>query len=466
MKPWPTGPHFRVIAVLCSLGLSGCASGLESDYGSSRGKSINGTAVLASMLRDQAHEVRTAIRLTDELAEWSEGIVRFAPFPGPPTRDEANWYRDWLGADVNRWLIYVVRDFDATHEYWVETLAQLPASENPDHRTEAEEARDKAADWVNRLPQKASEVADAKEWFKLEAEWNPPRILTKLSGPWARGIDVKAAALTAHEPLHASGARVLLTGDDKPFVLEKPMADYGRVLIIANGSFLLNEPLVNSAPAAGGESGRVDGGHRSSGRTGRGPLRVGRPARTEVALGTGDASVSTSAGHSSISRLAGGLAALALRLAWAVPDPTLPPTPINPPPTPGPWEPCSGESGRRPKHSNCSILSTMEIPRYAREFHARPSTDCTRRRGFGHAVVTKTGTPRMDEIVFEEESATPVEALPGQPVPGVELDHRPSRGEVASWAHRIVGESNKVFVGQRQPGARRARRRSWPRATS
>jgi hypothetical protein len=247
MKPWPTGPRFRVIVVLSSLGLSGCASGLESDYGSSRAKSINGTAVFASMLRDQAHEVRAAIRLTDELAEWSEGIVRFAPLPGPPARDEANWYRDWLGADVNRWLIYVVRDFDATHEYWVESLAQLPASEDPEHRTEAEEARDKAADWVNRLPRKASEVANAKDWFKLESEWNPPRILTKLSGPWAKGIDAKAAGLTAHEPLHASGGRVLLAGDDKPFVLEKPMADDGRVLIIANGSFLLNEPLVNSA---------------------------------------------------------------------------------------------------------------------------------------------------------------------------------------------------------------------------
>ncbi len=91
------------------------------------------------MLRDQANEVRTAIRLTDELAEWSEGIVRFAPFPGPPARDEANWYRDWLGADVDRWLIYVVRDFDATHEYWVDSLAQIPASADPDHRSEAEE---------------------------------------------------------------------------------------------------------------------------------------------------------------------------------------------------------------------------------------------------------------------------------------------------------------------------------------
>jgi len=35
-------------------------------------------------------------------------------------------------------------------------------------------------------------------------------------------------------------------GDDKPFVLEKTVAGPGRMLFIANGSFLLNEPLVNS----------------------------------------------------------------------------------------------------------------------------------------------------------------------------------------------------------------------------
>ncbi len=70
------------------------------------------------MLRSEGHEVRTAIRLSDELAEWAEGIVRFAPYPGPPDREEAEWYEHWLADDANRWLVYVVRDFDAVAEYW------------------------------------------------------------------------------------------------------------------------------------------------------------------------------------------------------------------------------------------------------------------------------------------------------------------------------------------------------------
>ena len=46
--------------------------------------SLNGTSVLAEMLEDRGHEVRAAIRLNEELADWAGGIVRFAPYPGPP----------------------------------------------------------------------------------------------------------------------------------------------------------------------------------------------------------------------------------------------------------------------------------------------------------------------------------------------------------------------------------------------
>ena len=31
--------------------------------------------------------------LNKELADWADGIVRFAPYPGPPAEDEAAWYR-------------------------------------------------------------------------------------------------------------------------------------------------------------------------------------------------------------------------------------------------------------------------------------------------------------------------------------------------------------------------------------
>jgi hypothetical protein len=240
----------RLLAASCAAGIaftvSGCGSTLDATYGKSRGTSLNGTSVLTRMLRDGGLEVRTAIRLTDELADWAEGIVRFAPYPGPPSQAEAEWYRNWLSAGPDRWLIYVARDFDTVAEYWAAVRDDLTASSGADRRAEAEEKRIEAADWVGRLPTKSKPVADPREWFEAETAWNPPRVCTKLSGPWAEGIDARAAGLTVHEPLKTARGLILLTGDDKPLVVEK-LIGRGRVLAIANGSFLLNEAVVNPA---------------------------------------------------------------------------------------------------------------------------------------------------------------------------------------------------------------------------
>ena len=244
------GRTLRLLAAtgttLIALGLSGCGSDLDAIYGKSRGTSLNGTAVLASMLRDRGHEVRTAIRLNDELADWAEGIVRFAPYPGPPARDEAVWYRNWLAAGPDRWLIYVVRDFDAVAEYWTNVRDDLTDSSESSRRAEAEEKRSAAADWVDRLPRKAKPAADLAEWFEAESGWNPPRVCTKLSGPWAAGIDAEAAGLTVHEPLKTARGSILLVGDGKALIVDKVIGQ-GNVLVIANGSFLLNEAIVNPA---------------------------------------------------------------------------------------------------------------------------------------------------------------------------------------------------------------------------
>jgi MoxR-like ATPase len=57
----------------------------------------------------------------------------------------------------------------------------------------------------------------------------------------------------------------------------------------------------------------------------------------------------------------------------------------------------------------------------------------------------------MDENPPEPEIVYPPETmLDHSDAPVVGRDTGPRRGEVASWAHRILGESNKVFVGQRR----------------
>jgi hypothetical protein len=249
MRSGPTRIRVRLAAacaVLLALGFAGCGPGLEVNYGKSRGASLNGTSVFAQMLRDRGQDVRTAIRLTDGLADWATGIVRFAPHPGPPSLEEAAWYRNWLTADSDRRLIYVVRDFDTVAEYWEGVRDGLSEASEPGRRAEAEQKRFAAARWFDKLPAKAKPVADSREWFENDKSLDPPRACTKLSGPWATGIDAAAAGLTVHEPLKPARGFVLLEGDGKPLVVEK-VVGRGKVLVIASGVFLLNEAVVNPA---------------------------------------------------------------------------------------------------------------------------------------------------------------------------------------------------------------------------
>src|SRR5205807_2903012 len=115
--------------------------GIETQYGRVAGQSVNGTGALAETLRASGHAVRTSGRLNDPVAAWAQTIVRFAPYPGPPEKAEADWYQSWLSADRSHRLIYVVRDFDAEAEYWDSVIQGLPAGHDPRLRTRYEQLR-------------------------------------------------------------------------------------------------------------------------------------------------------------------------------------------------------------------------------------------------------------------------------------------------------------------------------------
>ena len=136
-------------------GLSGCGpvpQQIDATYGLVRGQSVNGTGAFAEMLRDRGHKVVVSRRLTDELKESADAIVRFAPFPGPPERAEAVWYDAWLQEKPSRSLIYVPRDFDAEAEYWEDVLANLPKDYDLKNRSLMELHARIAADWPRGYP--------------------------------------------------------------------------------------------------------------------------------------------------------------------------------------------------------------------------------------------------------------------------------------------------------------------------
>jgi len=235
------------IAVVALARGTGNAGTVASGYGSSMGSSVNGTGAFAALLRKQGHEVRTAWRLTAELAGWADVIVRFSHAPGPPDREEAQWYEDWLESRPERALVYVVRDYDAQEEYWELVLEQLGGSPDDERRKQAEANLDRARGWVTRLPAKEEKAADPQDWFAVDRAVDPPRRCQRLAGPWAEDVDAATAALTIHEPLKAGSAEILLTGDGAVLATDWEVDRGSRVLAIANGSFLLNLPLVNPA---------------------------------------------------------------------------------------------------------------------------------------------------------------------------------------------------------------------------
>ena len=100
----------------------------------------------------------------------------------------------------------------------------FPKSTEPDRRAEAEEKRSRR----RRLGLRAAREGrrpppNPGVGSRSTTAWQPPRVCTKLSGPWAEEIDATAAALPLHEPLGPDGRRVLLEGDGKAFVLDKSL---------------------------------------------------------------------------------------------------------------------------------------------------------------------------------------------------------------------------------------------------
>lgn len=241
--------HFVSFAFLAVV--SGCGeTEIDTTYGRVAGRSVNGTGAFADLLKARGHEVRIARRLTDDLSDWAETIVRFLPDPGPPEIDEANWYYNWQIMGDDRRLILVCRDGDAALEYWDAALASLPDDAPEEQRERIELNQSKATGWGSGIPYQSTEALDPDLWFAMDDDTGMTVTCSELEGSWAEGIDPKLAAIplrNAPESAYMTD-ELLLTGDDGR-VLAMELSwfegdDSSAVLVIANGSFLLNAAIV------------------------------------------------------------------------------------------------------------------------------------------------------------------------------------------------------------------------------
>lgn len=236
-----------LLPLVLVLGGCGGRQGVETDYGRSMGKSVNGTGVLAELLRARGHEVRAVNRLSDRLEDRADVLIRFAPYPGPPDRQEAEWYEDWLSRNEDRRLVFVLRDGDAQRDYWKAAEQAVDANASPDLR-EKIERKAQESQGPNELPPAPKEVGDPVSWFSMDPAEGPSEPCKTLEGPWASGIDAQGAGLVARKVPASTVETVLLSGDGKVLAMEWGWLTEGaRVLVVANGSFLLNASMLNRA---------------------------------------------------------------------------------------------------------------------------------------------------------------------------------------------------------------------------
>jgi hypothetical protein len=243
----PRSPLFAglccALAVLC---VAGCRPlDLPSYYGQHKlpqtPASVNGTDILADMFRQAGHEVyfrRTLV--TDELGE-AETIVWFPDDFATPKAEACEWFENWLYEVPGRTLVYVGRDFDAAPLYFKAMRDRVGANQK-----KAYDVRDLDARLMARRPRDLKGEQLTCDWFSYESA--DLEELSKLAGPWATGVDGAKAGLQLRTKLvpNRRVRRLLASGDD---LLASQFArddwEGSRILLVANGSFLLNLPLVN-----------------------------------------------------------------------------------------------------------------------------------------------------------------------------------------------------------------------------
>jgi len=251
------------LALLC-VGIGCTPTDVASTYGKRRGSeggpSVNGTAVLAGMFEEAGHRVSSWSRLSPKLEEC-QTIVWFPDDFAPPTVEQRDFLEWWLSRNTGRTVVYVGRDFDAASVYWRQVLPGAPPEQKLEvmrREATARAAHDAAR---NRMPD-----ADLAEWFTVHRD-EPYRKVDSLTGPWSAQVDAAKTDIELAGRLELpsepdielwvnradnywDGRPVftpLLESGNDAIVYSVSFDEWSdsKIIVVNNGSFLLNLPLVN-----------------------------------------------------------------------------------------------------------------------------------------------------------------------------------------------------------------------------
>ena len=231
---------------------------LETGYGRRMGPnhraSVNGTIVFSEMFRFSGRTTTSVNQLSPKLRKY-QTIVWFPNDFEAPKEEQRKFLEQWMSEGYGRTLIYVGRDYDAATAYWSEVLKDAPKEQVDEIKHKRSEAKSKFAEERARMPKE-----EYARWYVLRE--SKARKATTLAGPWAADIDAKQAdiavsseldkptkkdrpkdnkdELPEYEPLLTSEKETLIAK-----VTDDNRWNQGQIFVVANGSMLLNYPLIN-----------------------------------------------------------------------------------------------------------------------------------------------------------------------------------------------------------------------------
>jgi hypothetical protein len=237
-------------ALLLLVPSTGCdGADIDSTYGRRSGmgsSSVNGTRVFSEMFEQAGHHVTTASRLTPKLRDRADVIVWFPDDFDPPKKEVREWLKTWLCEwGKKRTLIYVGRDFDAARVYWNKVQTGAPTAQIPELKRREGIA---SARFTAQRSDIEGKDLDA-DWFKIEGTRNDRAVRTLGgSAEWLDGVDpakVEIEMFGRLVPNNVDTQELLNSNGDVLVSKQEPCTGGGQLIVVANGSFLLNLPLVN-----------------------------------------------------------------------------------------------------------------------------------------------------------------------------------------------------------------------------
>lgn len=225
---------------------SGCSQNIDTTYGQRRSgaadSSVNGTGVWAAMFQDAGHRVSTWRWLSPGLRTKADCIVWFPTQFEPPSAETREWLEDWLLDRPGRTLIYVGRDYDAAPDYWRRVRATIPAS------LRVEASRRLAESQNDFLRSRAALLGGEDcDWFAVDTGSTRPTIQTlEAADPrWLEDVSPSKLNLRLYSRMVPPPDAEVLLASQGDMLVSRSWWGESRLILVANGSFLLNYPLVN-----------------------------------------------------------------------------------------------------------------------------------------------------------------------------------------------------------------------------